>query len=93
MDNLKEQVFLIQQKLNDLFEGVVEYDMALFLRYFVNKKWFTLEVLNDKLKQFPLKGRDAADMLTKVNLGGKINGHAVQNWYFLRFLPMMVYMI
>lgn len=78
---------------HDLFEGVVDYDMALFIQYFVAKKWFSYEELNRRLQLFPFKGRDSADMLTSAvkPQGERIGGQAVQNWYFLRFFPLVVY--
>ena len=31
---------------HDLLEGLVQYDMMLYLNYFMSKNWFTLDFLN-----------------------------------------------
>lgn len=76
---------------HDLFEGVVDYDMAIFIGYFVDKKWFTLDLLNKNLQQFPFKGTDVANRPAAAVSKLKLGGQAVQNWWFLRFFPFMVY--
>ncbi|XP_072050319.1 uncharacterized protein [Amphiura filiformis] len=65
--------------------------MALFIGYFVDKKWFTLELLNQNLQRFPFRGNDAANRPATAVSKVKLGGQAVQNWWFLRFFPFMVY--
>lgn len=44
---------------HDLFEGVVAYDLALFIKYFVEEKsWFTYEYLNSEISIFKYNGTD-----------------------------------
>ena len=75
---------------HDLFEGIVKVDLHLFLEYFVHeKKWFTYEQLNVKTKTFKLKGSDALDKPATMN-GNALQGHAVQVWTFLRFIPLYI---
>lgn len=39
---------------HDLFEGVVDYDLAMCLQFLIKtEKWFSYESLNDRLKTFP----------------------------------------
>lgn len=77
---------------HDLFEGVVSYDIALYVQYFVHKcRWFTLEELNRSISLFNFKQGDANDRPSEVNLKQKLSGHAVQNWNMLRFLPVFVF--
>ncbi len=38
--------------MHDLFEGVVPYEMKLLITYLVNHKYFTIRMLNDRIKQF-----------------------------------------
>lgn len=39
---------------HDLFEGVVDYDLAMCLQFLIKtEKWFSYEVLNARLKAFP----------------------------------------
>ncbi|XP_030833875.1 uncharacterized protein LOC764597 isoform X1 [Strongylocentrotus purpuratus] len=76
---------------HDLFEGVLDYDLAMFLQYFVDSRWFTFDLLNDELKRFPFSTSDSKDVMHSVRKGEKIGGQAVENWYFLRFFPMIVF--
>ena len=78
---------------HDLFEGIVQYDMAIFIKYLVKeKRWFTYEQINTTLKHFKLLGSDSLDKPNNVNSNGlKLGGHAVQNWIFLRIFPMIVF--
>ncbi|XP_071847914.1 uncharacterized protein [Apostichopus japonicus] len=76
---------------HDLFEGLVDYDLALFIDYFVKQKWFTYDLLNENLNKFPFHGPDAANMLKAISKGKKIGGQAVQNWWFLRFFPLVAF--
>lgn len=77
---------------HDLFEGVVQYDLALFLNHFVKvKKWFTYACLNQIIIKFKYKGSDANDKPNILNDKGKrLGGHAVQNWCLLRVLPLLI---
>ena len=76
---------------HDLFEGVVDHDMALYIQHFVACEWFTYETLNELLQNFPFHGSDGKDRLYSVRKGEKIGGQAVQNWHFLRFFPLIIY--
>lgn len=76
---------------HDLFEGLVSKDIALFIHYFVKKKYFTYAHLNRSIVKFKYVGSDAKDKPVPVSLkGDKLSGQAVQNWCFLRLLPVLV---
>ena len=77
---------------HDLFEGVVSYDLSLFLNHMIKiKKWFSYELLNSRITNFQSHGTDVANKPCKVNMNSQtLGGHAVQNWYLLRFLPFFV---
>lgn len=77
---------------HDLFEGVLSYDVALYLKYFVKKKrWFTYTHLNRRIKQFQFKSTDASSKPCEVRpIALKLSGHAIQNWNFLRLLPLII---
>ncbi|XP_071847349.1 uncharacterized protein [Apostichopus japonicus] len=79
---------------HDLFEGVVSYDLHLFLMFFIrSKKWFSIDLLNKRIHDFKYKGKDSFDKPTKVKgnyTSEKLSGHAVQNWNFLRLLPVII---
>jgi len=82
----------VQMKVHQVFEGVVPYDLTLFLAYFVTeKKWFSFQFLNRKTELFTFRGAEARDRPAVVNVQtGKIVGHAVQVWNLLRFLPFFI---
>ncbi|KAK0152047.1 hypothetical protein N1851_006573 [Merluccius polli] len=67
---------------HDIFEGVLSYDVALYLKYFIKKnKWFT----------YSYKGSDALTKPSAVNSeGSKLSGQAIQNWNLLRLLPVLI---
>ena len=77
---------------HDLFEGVVSFDLALFLKYFVSKmKWFTFQHFNRLLSKFKCLGSDAGNKPAPIKVNGeRLGGHAVQNWCFIRILPIVV---
>jgi hypothetical protein len=76
---------------HDIFEGIVPYDVALILKVLIKKGCFTNIYLNHALKKFPFKGDDAKDRPPSVaDNCKKLNGHAVQNWMMLRFLPLIL---
>lgn len=75
-----------------MFEGVLSYDVALYLKYFIKKKqWLKCSVLNQHIKQFKYKGTDALTKPCTVNSAvPKFSGQAIQNWNFLRLLPVLI---
>ena len=76
---------------HDLFEGVVQYDVALCIKKLVEKKYFTYVFLNNAIRNFTLKGMDASCCLNVINKNGKkLGGHVSQNWNLLRFLPLLI---
>jgi hypothetical protein len=75
---------------HDLFEGIVQYDLAMALKDFIQAGWFSLQELNIMLKNFKLEGEEATNKPSDIGKGDKIGGHAVQNWYLLRFLPLII---
>lgn len=66
--------------------------MALYLKYFIKKRhWLTYSVLNRRIKQFKYKSTDALTKPCAVNSEvSKLSGQAVQNWNFLRLLPVLI---
>lgn len=76
----------------DLFEGVLTYDLPLYLKNMIkNKKWFTYSLLNRHIKQFRYKGSEALTKPCAVNPdGAKLSGQAIQNWNLLRLLPVLI---
>lgn len=77
---------------HDVFEGIVAYDLAIYIRYFVKvKKFFTYTQLNRRIKQFSYQGSDATSTPSEVvEKGVKIGGQAAENWSLLRLLPVII---
>ncbi|KAJ8671567.1 hypothetical protein QAD02_002826 [Eretmocerus hayati] len=76
---------------HDIFEGVVAYDVILFLNSFISKKWITLKELNHRIDTFPYSAEDRCDKpCTIQKLTGKLTGGACQIWNFLRILPILI---
>ncbi|XP_056335164.1 uncharacterized protein LOC130246305 [Danio aesculapii] len=79
---------------HDVFEGVVAYDLAIYIKYFVKvKKFFTYSQLNRRIKQFSYHGSDATSTPSVVaEKGDKLGGKAAENWCLLRLLPILIVM-
>ncbi|XP_055021248.1 uncharacterized protein LOC129412157 [Boleophthalmus pectinirostris] len=77
---------------HDIFEGILAYDVALYLKYFIKKKkWFTYSTLNRRIYQFKYCLSDASSKPCQVKpLAKKLSGQAIQNWNFLRLLPVII---
>lgn len=85
---------------HDLFEGVVAYDMALFIRYFVSgyrgeqntvARRLTLKLLNKRLQCFRLTGSDALVKPPQIHSSHeRLSGTAAQNWCLLRIFPLLI---
>ncbi|XP_070406925.1 uncharacterized protein [Nothobranchius furzeri] len=76
---------------HDLFEGVIAYDLPLYIRHLVEENHFTYLQLNRCKNQFRYEGNDGKDKPADLSpSSNKLSGHAVQNWCFLRLLPLMV---
>ncbi|XP_071843985.1 uncharacterized protein [Apostichopus japonicus] len=76
---------------HDLFEGVVDYDLALFINYWVKEKqWFTYLNLNRKLEQFKFIGPDINNKPAKINQNAtRLGGQAVENWCLMKLFPIL----
>jgi hypothetical protein len=76
---------------HDLYEGVVDHDIGLYLAKMINKKLFSIEKLNKLIETFPYKGSDAINKpKTLQKKFAKLGGSASQNRTFLRLLPLIV---
>jgi len=72
---------------HDLFEGVIAYDLPLFMRYFTKSKekhkLFIVHRLNKRLECFHLAGSDAKVKLPLIPISlERLTGSASQNWCF-----------
>lgn len=76
---------------HDLFEGVLAYDLPLYIHRLVEDNHFTYLQLNRCKNQFRYEVNDGKDKPADLfPSSDKLSGHAVQNWRLLRLLPLMV---
>ncbi|XP_067217409.1 uncharacterized protein [Linepithema humile] len=76
---------------HDLMEGVITYDVALFINYLINHGWFTLSELNELIDNFPYSSEDRRDKpLHLKSKAEKVRGGAWQIWTFLRLFPLII---
>jgi len=76
---------------HDLFEGVIQYDVILYIMEWIKLKWFTLEYLNYQIKTFKFHPHESSSRPPTIGRGVKrLPGNACENWHFLRFLPLLV---
>jgi len=74
---------------HDLFEGLVQYDLALAVRHIMKDNCScSYEYLNKTVALFKFLGHDSLDKPGAISDSKSIGGHAVQNWCFLRLLPI-----
>ena len=76
---------------HDAFEGVIAYDLKLYIHYFIKKGWFTLAELNAAIESFEYSQEDKKDKPIKVSeKSERIIGNACQIWTLLRVLPLLI---
>lgn len=76
---------------HDLFEGVIAFDLKLFIDYFVTKKWFSFQQLNKLIDSLPYSTEDRRDKPSPVEKNKiRILGNACQVWQFLRLFPLLI---
>lgn len=75
---------------HDLFEGVVQVDLPLIIKYLVSKHLFTVAYLNNKLKEL-FKLISTTVYCPFSFKSKKLKGNSTQNMYFLLFLPMAIH--
>ncbi|XP_071814886.1 uncharacterized protein [Apostichopus japonicus] len=79
---------------HDCLEGIVPYEMALCLAYFIGRKYFTLDCLNARIRHFQYKFTDKVNQpqIIGTNFRSKntIGGNQSENWTLIRLLPLLV---
>lgn len=78
---------------HDWAEGIICYDLKLYIQYFVKEKWFTLEQLNKMIEKFPYCSEDRKDqpVIIKKLEKKRLAGGAWQVYNFLRLFPLIIY--
>lgn len=76
---------------HDLFEGIVSFDLSLYIQYIVTVcKCISLEDLNSRIGGFPFKCSELNDRPSEFHVKKSLGGHAIQNWNMIRFLPLFL---
>ena len=84
-----------QDAMHVLLEGVVPHVFTLFLRYALDKKYFTLSELNSQIEPFHYNYHEIKDKPSPIQKeaiqGTKIIGqYACQMWLFAILLPVLI---
>ena len=77
--------------MHDLFEGIVPYELKLLIIYCVRKKYFSIDLLNDRLKRFDFVHDKPS--LIDANLCRsvtKIRQSASQMITLCRYIPLLI---
>ncbi|KAF1379433.1 hypothetical protein PFLUV_G00176010 [Perca fluviatilis] len=62
----------------------------MYLQFLVkSRKWFSYDVLNRRIVTFRGESQNKANVVPTN--GTKLGGHAAQNWWLLRFLPVLLH--
>ena len=76
---------------HDLFEGIVSYDMMIFINHFVHSGWFTEKYINFRIKSFRYDSTTSKSKALPIKIASKkLSGNASQNWCFLRYFPLFI---
>jgi hypothetical protein len=78
---------------HDLAEGIVAYDLAFGIQYFIKVKYFSEPYLRLRLNTIQLK---SSDILSRPVLSAcyaksrTVGGKMTKSWTFIRLLPMLI---
>lgn len=76
---------------HDVFEGIVSYDIALFLKQLNKMKVLNVKQINIRIQKFQFSPMDANVRPALLNASlDRLCGSASQNWSFIRFLPLIL---
>lgn len=76
---------------HDLLEGVVAYDLKIYVDYFIQERWFSLSFLNKRIESFTYSIQDMRDKPCPISKQKKrIIGGAWQIFIFIKLFPLLV---
>lgn len=75
---------------HDLYEGVIPLDLCLAIHHFVNHNWFTYDYFNITSARLAKKLKLNVNFPEIKYNSKKISGHAMQNFYQLTLLPLVM---
>lgn len=78
--------------MHDLFEGVVPYELKLLLRHFIQAKYFSLQLLNERLDSYDFHNNKPSLIDERVlnNSDRKLRQSASQMMTLVRELPLII---
>lgn len=81
--------------MHDVSEGLISITLSAAIEYFLRRKYFTIEILNQKLKNFSFGRLDRRNVCDFINPKFSfkttgIGGNATKNMYLLRFFPFLI---
>lgn len=80
--------------LHDILEGIVPTELSLCLKDLIDKGYFTLEMLNQAIRNFNYTFTYKTDRPQIIGKGfsakGTIGGNAHENWCLIRLLPFLI---
>lgn len=72
-----------------MFEGIVAYDLQVFIIKFAQETSFPINQINNNMSKFSFGIVENKDKPAAVSIKHKkLGGHAIQNWNYLRFFPV-----
>ncbi|KZS03696.1 Uncharacterized protein APZ42_033513 [Daphnia magna] len=80
--------------MHDLLEGILPLVISKMILHFIKRKFFTLDQLNNKIKNFKYGYREVVNKPCSIDykqlINGKINQTAAQMWLLAVNLPIMI---
>lgn len=81
--------------MHDLFEGVVHYELKLFLNYCVSQNFFTVQILNSRIRGFDFAYEDKPSVIDPNSVGNdhlnkKFSQSAAQTITLIKNLPFLI---
>ena len=79
--------------MHDLFDGVVHYELKLFLLYCTSNNFFSIETLNNRLGSYDFGVEDKPSLIDRLSLdhpNKKFSQSAAQMITLVRNLPMLI---
>ena len=79
---------------HDLLEGIVPYELALCIGYFISCGHFSLDFFNHRIRDFPFKGQDITNKPHEINSTFRktltVGGNATENRCLLKFIFLLI---
>lgn len=74
---------------HDLYEGIIPFDLAMAIKYFISENWFSYDELNDRIKNFRFCNEEK-QTIPPVTDGKKLTGNASEMRRLLLIFPIVI---